>query len=329
MSLSALFVPYRLSLRVAVLALIIAPVFALDIELDKPSKTFAVLPDKATDVVRYTLNGKDPDFTSGVYLAPIIAPLGATVKAAAFEGTKLVGKVATRSLVVPSAEFFNSAELPLTQNRDHRTYDWVQRHQGILALNKPGASSAKVVLIGDSIMHFWSGEPKATRIAGPLSWEKYIAPHQAINLGFGWDRTENVLWRLRHGEIAGLKAKAFVVLIGTNNFSVNSVPETVEGVEEVCLEIRKQFPQAKILLLGILPRSERPDAMRQKAIDANSSLKERATKCADKFIDLSSKYLVSDGRISKDIMGDFLHPTDKGYEIMGAAIDAQLKAWGL
>ncbi|NBS05027.1 MAG: hypothetical protein EBS64_07465 [Verrucomicrobia bacterium] len=205
----------------------------------------------------------------------------------------------------------------------------MQRHQEILALNKPGVSSAKVVLIGDSITHFWSGEPKATRIAGPLSWEKYIAPHQAINLGFGWDRTENVLWRLRHGEISGLKAKAFVVLIGTNNFSVNSVPETVEGVEEVCLEIRKQFPQAKILLLGILPRSERPDAMRQKAIDANSSLKDRAKKCADKFIDLSSKYLVSDGRISKDIMGDFLHPTDKGYEIMGAAIDAQLKAWGL
>ena len=57
LSLSALFIPYRLSLRVAVLALIVAPVFALDIELDKPSKTFAVLPDKATDVVRYTLNG--------------------------------------------------------------------------------------------------------------------------------------------------------------------------------------------------------------------------------------------------------------------------------
>ncbi|NBS05028.1 MAG: hypothetical protein EBS64_07470 [Verrucomicrobia bacterium] len=84
MSSTALFAPFRLSLRLAALALVVAPAFALDIELDKPSKTFAVLPDKATDVVRYTLNGKDPDFTSGVYLAPIVAPLGATVKAAVF-----------------------------------------------------------------------------------------------------------------------------------------------------------------------------------------------------------------------------------------------------
>jgi lysophospholipase L1-like esterase len=58
-------------------------------------------------------------------------------------------------------------------------------------------------------------------------------------------------------------------------------------------------------------------------------LKDRAAKICDAFVDVSPKLLVSDGRIAKDIMGDFLHPTDKGYDIVGAAIDAQLKAWGL
>jgi lysophospholipase L1-like esterase len=28
-------------------------------------------------------------------------------------------------------------------------------------------------------------------------------------------------------------------------------------------------------------------------------------------------------------LNDYLHPTNKGYEVMGAAIDAQLKAWSL
>ena len=290
-----------------------------------------IYPEKPTDVIRYTLNGKDPDFTSGVYLAPIELPLGGTVKAAQFDDRNSVGKVVVKSLPIDPARTPNSAEVPLTQNRDWRSYDWVTRHQEILALNKPGAIKADVVLVGDSITHFWAGEPAAKRIAGFDSWQKWIAPHNPINLGFGWDRTENVLWRLKHGEIAGLKPKAFVVLIGTNNLSgpPQTVPETVDGISEVCLEIRRQAPQARILLLAVLPRSERPDAVRNRVIDTNKFLKARAPKICDAYLDLSAKLLVSDGRIAKDIMGDFLHPTDKGYDIIGAAIDAQLKSWGL
>jgi hypothetical protein len=29
------------------------------------------------------------------------------------------------------------------------------------------------------------------------------------------------------------------------------------------------------------------------------------------------------------MMADFLHPTDRGYEIMGEAIDTALQGWGL
>ena len=41
------------------------------------------------------------------------------------------------------------------------------------------------------------------------------------------------------------------------------------------------------------------------------------------------KLVEADGSILKETMGDYLHPTNKGYEVMGAAIDAQLKAWSL
>lgn len=302
---------------------------AVDIDVNATTHVVTLFKNQGEPLLRYTLDGRDPDFSAGVYLAPIELPQGGTVKVAAFDGPKRVGPVATKVVPNPTSEIFNPAETPVTQNRDHRTYDWVERHNAILELNKPGASSAQVVLIGDSITHFWGGEPKSTRVAGAASWEKFIAPHKPINLGFGWDRTENVLWRLRHGEVAGLKPKAYVVLIGTNNFQTNSVAETVDGIEEVCLEIRRRSPGAKLLLLGILPRGESPNEMRSKATDANALIKTRVAKLADKYLDLSDRYVAPGGRISKAIMSDFLHPTDKGYEVMGQAIDETLKSWGL
>ena len=303
-------------------------VFAFELSLDPVKLTVTVTASNPAEVIRYTLNGKDPDFSAGVYLAPIALPEGGTVKAAAFEGNKRIGEVSSQ--VVPGPGPKNTALVPLTQNRDWKSYDWVVRHQEILALNQPGAMRADVVFLGDSITHFWSGEPKAKRVAGKESWEKWIAPHHPINLGYGWDRTENVLWRLRHGEIAGLKPKAFVVLIGTNNLSgFNPPAETAEGVAEVCRELRRQAPQAKILLLAILPRQAKPDATRQRVTDTNKLLKAQAPQIADAYVDLTDKLVEADGSILKETMNDYLHPTNKGYEVMGAAIDAQLKAWSL
>jgi len=299
---------------------------AFELSLDPAKRTVTVVSAAPGEVIRYTLNGKDPDFSAGVYLAPIELAEGGTVKAAAFEGNKLVGKVSTLPVKLDgSSGPKNTALVPLTQNRDWKSYDWVVRHEEILALNKPGAIRADVVLIGDSITHFWSGEPKARRVAGKESWEKWIAPHHPINLGYGWDRTENVLWRLRHGEIAGLKPKAFVVLIGTNNLSgFNPPDQTAEGVAEVCRELRRQAPQAKVLLLAILPRQAKPDATRQRVADTNKLLQAQAAQIADAYLDLTAKLIEADGSILKETMNDYLHPTNKGYEVMGAAIDAQL-----
>lgn len=313
----------------AALVVLASPLVALEVDVNASTQVVTLFKSQGESLLRYTLDGRDPDFSAGVYLAPIVLPQGGTVKAAAFDGTKRVGAVLTKVVPNPSGEQFNSAVTPVTHNRDHRVYDWVERHEAILQLNKPGANTAQVVLIGDSITHFWGGDPKSARVAGASSWDKFIAPHKPINLGFGWDRTENVLWRLRHGEVAGLKPKAYVVLIGTNNFQTNSVAETVDGIEEVCLEIRRRSPGAKVLLLGILPRGEAPNELRSKAADANALLKTRVAKLADKYVDLSDRYVAPGGRISKAMMSDFLHPTDKGYEIIGEAIDTTLKGWGL
>ena len=101
-------------------------------------------------------------------------------------------------------------------------YDWHARHAAVLCVKdriKP-----QIVLIGDSITHFWGGEPKDRPANGPQAFAAVFAPYRVLNLGFGWDRTQNVLWRLDRGEIDGLHPRVVVIHIGSNNTSQTGKP---------------------------------------------------------------------------------------------------------
>ena len=84
------------------------------------------------------------------------------------------------------------------------------------------------VVIGNSITHFWGGLPKGPRATGADSWNRYFR-QKCRNLGYGWDRIENVLWRIYHGELDGFTANQIFVNIGTNNLHLNTDEEIVEG----------------------------------------------------------------------------------------------------
>jgi len=91
--------------------------------------------------------------------------------------------------------------------------------------------------------------------------------------------------------------------------------------------IRTQKPKAKILLLAIFPRGEKPDdAGRLKVIAINKLLAAPGKRRNVTFMDIGSKFLQPDGTISRDVMGDFLHPTDKGYQIWADAVEPRMKA---
>jgi hypothetical protein len=87
-----------------------------------------------------------------------------------------------------------------------------------------------LVLIGNSITHYWAGEPIAPIVAGDDSWKKYFDKRNAYNMGFGWDRIENVLWRIYHGELDSISPKDIVLMIGTNNIQQNTNAEIAEGL---------------------------------------------------------------------------------------------------
>ena len=179
-----------------------------------------------------------------------------------------------------------------------------------------------VVFVGDSITHRWEGDGKAI-------WEKYFnnGEIRALNLGFSGDRTEHVLWRINNGMFGKLQPKAIVVMIGTNNGGRRPIDEespvdTIAGVYAVIKRINAICPKAKIILHPIFPRSPAlADQPRLRNDLVNKELEVLARHHFKKYsesvvwCDFNSKLMQNDGSISREIMNDYLHLTEKGYKI--------------
>ncbi len=191
------------------------------------------------------------------------------------------------------------------------------RHKGFMTDIKKMNGVANLVFVGDSITDGWRG-------AGKTVWQKHFAPFKALNLGIAGDRTEHVLWRMKNGELEGYFARLFVLMIGTNNGG-DSAADVAAGIEAIIKEIKAKQPNARILLLGIFPRSEQPDPVRNKNDDVNKLIAKFDDKKSIKYLDIGDKFLNADKSMSKDIMPDFLHPNLKGYEIWAKAIEDTVK----
>ena len=173
-----------------------------------------------------------------------------------------------------------------------------------------------VVMLGDSITHFWEWKH-------PRNWAKLAKGRTVLNLGYGGDRTENVIWRIEHGELDGYNAKCVVLTIGTNNnVASDSDPVAVaDGVMKIVAMIRSRQPGAKVILHPIFPRgssaASRHHAEARKRNDAtNALLREFAEKEANVlWVDFNAKLVDESGWVPKEIMADGLHPTDAGYDI--------------
>jgi lysophospholipase L1-like esterase len=111
-----------------------------------------------------------------------------------------------------------------------------------------------------------------------------------------------------------------MLMIGTNNTRSNTAAEIAEGIGAVVLELKKDFPKAKILLLGIFPRSTAKDPVRATIAEINSIIARLHDGNRVHYLDIGAKFLDAEGNIPLDVMGDALHPTTKGYEIWAEAV---------
>jgi lysophospholipase L1-like esterase len=192
------------------------------------------------------------------------------------------------------------------------------RHEGFVEVAKQG--NIDLLLHGDSITDFW-----AQNDANKAMFEKYFSGMRTANFAVSGDTTQGVLWGLSHGEGQGFQPKAIMLMIGTNNSGGGTGPEIAEGVGAVVLEMRKDFPNAKILLLAIFPRAVPGDPIRDKIAEANRIISKLDDQQHVFYLDIGAKFLDEKGVFLPDAFRpDNLHPLAKGYDIWGEAVKDKL-----
>lgn len=198
-----------------------------------------------------------------------------------------------------------------------REGNWMKRHESFNARVAEG--NVDLIFIGDSITQGWEG-------AGKNVWQKSYADRNAVNLGIGGDRTQHVLWRLDNGNIKGISPKLAVIMIGTNNSGSNTPEEIFEGNKAIVEKLKEALPKTKILVLGIFPRGENADDPRRQVNEkTNAMLAKLADGQQVHYLDIGKSFLNEEGVLTKEVMPDLLHLSEKGYTIWAEAIEPSVK----
>ncbi len=194
--------------------------------------------------------------------------------------------------------------------------NFLKAHDNFVAIAKEG--KAQLVFLGDSITAGWAGQKE--------TWKNAFGQYEPANFGIGGDRTQHVLWRITNGELEGIKPKAFVLMIGTNNSGADSAEGIAKGITKIVETLREKQPQAKILLLAVFPRGEKPENNpgRTKLTEVNQIISKLDDGKQVFYLDIGPKFLQPDGSISKEIMPDYLHLSPAGYKIWADAIGDKL-----
>lgn len=217
----------------------------------------------------------------------------------------------------------NSAMIPRPK-LENDFYDWHARHD--TKRKMAWEKRYDVIFIGDSITHLFEGDPNVPG-RGEKVWQREFSKVEVLNLGFGWDRTQNVLWRLENGEFTHQQPQLVVLNIGTNNLTgtenanENTVEEIFKGIKTICSRIHRESPKTEILLMGIFPRGVKADSYRERIKALNRHLEAYAAQ-SDKirFMDVGHRFLDNNGEIINDLMPDLVHPSEKGYELWAQAV---------
>lgn len=197
---------------------------------------------------------------------------------------------------------------------------WMKLHEAHVKTVQANQGPIDVLLVGDSITIQW-GE----------SWKKHFPGLKAVNIGIGGDKTQNVLWRLDHGGVEGLRPKAIVLMIGNNNMFFT--PETgvaavAQGVRACLANLREKFPEADVVVAKILPCHAPKVRFYEDILLTNAEIDKLNLGADPKVhvLDLTKDFLNEDGTINPGLFtSDKIHLSLAGYEVYARKLTSLLK----
>lgn len=226
------------------------------------------------------------------------------------------------SCIAPNTTQLDSITCEPATRINDRNQDWwsnrLEQKRNQIADSK---GAIDIVFFGDSITHNWESGCAGNH------YKELCAQYRILNIGYGGDRVEHLIWRAQNGELDGYKAKLIMLMIGTNNSGSDQPAQVAAGIKKLLGIIAAKQPDAKVLLLPIFPRgATAQDKLRVKNNEVNAIIKGFADGEKVVWLDFNQQFLEADGTLTKEMMGDLLHPGEKGYGIWRAAVEPYFKA---
>ncbi|XP_045472000.1 platelet-activating factor acetylhydrolase IB subunit beta homolog [Harmonia axyridis] len=195
----------------------------------------------------------------------------------------------------------NPCKIPTAVEDKEGDNRWISIHNRFLSETRE--KDADVVFIGDSVIQ---------ALQHCEAWNELFAPLHCLNFAIHRDKIENVLWRLKNGELDHIQPKVVVLHVGTNNHR-NTPEEICDGILELIDIIREKLPEVYVVIPTLLPRGQYPNLIRDKLSKVNDLLGEKLV-CKPKieFIKIDSGFVLPDGSISHHDMYDYLLLTNSG-----------------
>ena len=203
---------------------------------------------------------------------------------------------------------------------------WEERHQEKLAEIKRLDKNIDLLMVGDSITHWW----EIAELNYVSLWQDYYSDYSSFNIGFSGDKTENVLWRLQNGEVENLSPRVTVLLIGANNVTIGDTAEDIlMGIESIIKELQNRLPLTAVLVLSVFPRTDKP-SFHDKSLQVNALLQRRlAHRQGVHYLDVNSIFYEAavsedkqgvDKEVKQGMLSDGLHLSFEGYRAWAEAM---------
>ncbi len=200
---------------------------------------------------------------------------------------------------------------------------WLGKHNYLVSLVTQASRKPPldIYFLGDSITEFW---PEL----GKDVWRAEFGSMRVLNCGVSGDTTQNMLYRITHGEFERISPRVVVLLAGTNNLSLFpqlKPDDLTRGVGRIISTLRAKSPSSKILLLSILPSGEASNPLRARIRETNECLATLDDGSSIFYLDIFSPFLDSDGRFLPGVSVDGTHLTAKGYQIWAESMRPTLQ----